>query len=122
MYIKSKNNQSSGKHVHEMYTPANPTFIIEKKKLGFAGVYLFFLFLLENIDVGTRKNHLGDAVLTCTHNQCFELTFQKYQNFSDEIFNAEKNLLFIVWACFHNGTGTGVPKSHPINPGRKRPY
>ena len=37
-------------HVHEKYTPFNPTFI--QKKLEFAGVYLFFLFLLQNIDCG----------------------------------------------------------------------
>ena len=36
---------TSGKHVHVMYTP----FIA---KLGYAGVYLFFLFLLQNIDCG----------------------------------------------------------------------
>ena len=40
---------ASGKHVREMYTPLNPTLI---EKLGFAGVYLFFLFLLQNIDCG----------------------------------------------------------------------
>ena len=31
--------------------PLKPHFYIEKK-LGFAGVYLFFLFLLQNIDCG----------------------------------------------------------------------
>ena len=41
---------TSGKNVRAMYTPLNPTFIIVK--LGFAGVYLFFLFLLQNIDCG----------------------------------------------------------------------
>ena len=35
-------------------------FYIEK--LGFAGIYLFFLFLLQNIK----------AVQACTHNLCFE--------------------------------------------------
>ena len=40
------------KHVREMYTPLNLTFIYIKKKLGFAGVYLFFLFLIQNIDCG----------------------------------------------------------------------
>ena len=40
---------ASGKHVRVMSTPLNPTFI---QKLGFAGVYLFFLFLLQNIDCG----------------------------------------------------------------------
>ena len=33
-------------------------------KVGFAEVYLFFLFLLQNIDC--------EAVLTCTNNLCFE--------------------------------------------------
>ena len=33
-----------------MYTHLNPTFLIEK--LGYTGVYLIFLFLLQNIDRG----------------------------------------------------------------------
>ena len=41
---------TSGKHVYEEYTPIEPHFYLEK--LGFAGVYLFFLFLLQNIDCG----------------------------------------------------------------------
>ena len=40
---------SSGKHVRAKNTPLNPTSIV---KLGYAGVYLFFLFLLHNIDCG----------------------------------------------------------------------
>ena len=40
--------QPSGKHVHEKCTPLSPIFI--KEKLEFAGVYIFFLFLLQNID------------------------------------------------------------------------
>ena len=47
--------------------PLEPHFYIAK--LGYAGVYLFFLFLLQNIDCGNR---LGEAVLTCTQNICFE--------------------------------------------------
>ena len=43
---------TSGKHVRAMNTPIYPTFIA---KLGYAGVYLFFLFLLQNIDCGTRR-------------------------------------------------------------------
>ena len=35
----------SRKHVRVMYTPLNPTFIYIAE-LGYAGVYLFFLFLL----------------------------------------------------------------------------
>ena len=41
---------TSGKHVRVMYTPLIPHFNIAK--LGYAGVYLFFLFLLQNIDCG----------------------------------------------------------------------
>ena len=41
---------TSGKHVREMYTPLIPHFYIVK--LGYAGAYLFFLFLLQNIDCG----------------------------------------------------------------------
>ena len=42
------------------------------------------------------------AVLTCTHKQCFEQKYQKYQNFSNEIFNFcfRKKNLFIAWARF----------------------
>ena len=40
----------SGKQVSVMYTPLYPTFIYYKAKLGFAGLYLFFLFLHQNID------------------------------------------------------------------------
>ena len=34
------------------FDPLKPHFYIVK--LGFTGVYIFFLFLLENIDCGTR--------------------------------------------------------------------
>ena len=44
--------------------PPEPIFYIEK--LGFAGVYLTFLFLIQNIHC------LGEEVLMCTHNVCFE--------------------------------------------------
>ena len=39
----------SGKHIRVEY-PLKPHFYIVK--LGYAGVYLFFLFLLQNIDCG----------------------------------------------------------------------
>ena len=70
-------SNTSGKHVHAIFAPLNPTFIIMQNwrmhgyirktspckvyplkphfyivKLGYAGVYLFFLFLLQNIDCG----------------------------------------------------------------------
>ena len=41
---------TSGKHVRVMLQPLKPHFYIAK--LRYAGVYLFFLFLLQNIDCG----------------------------------------------------------------------
>ena len=31
--------------------------------------------------MGTRYNHLAEAVLTSTHNLCFEQKYEKYQSF-----------------------------------------
>ena len=49
--------------------------------------------------MGTRENHLSEAVLTeavlmCTHNLCFEQKQEKVNNFlmKFSIFTAEKNL------------------------------
>ena len=55
-----KFNESIRKTCQCNVYPLEPHFYIVK--LGFTGVYLFFLFLLQNIE----------AVLTCTHNLCFE--------------------------------------------------
>ena len=54
-----------------------PHFYIEK--LGFAGVYIFSLFLIKNRDCGylIEAPRLDKAVLTCTHNQCFEQNYLK---------------------------------------------
>ena len=38
---------------------------------------MFFLFLLQNIDLGTRYNRLTEAVLTCTHNLCLRAKIKK---------------------------------------------
>ena len=46
----SATSHTSGKYVHEKNTPLEPHFYIEK--VGFARVYLFFVFLLQNIDCG----------------------------------------------------------------------
>ena len=54
------------------FDPLKPHFYIVK--LGFTGVYIFFLFLLK-------------AVLTSTHNLCFEQKYEKYQNFLSENFH-----------------------------------
>ena len=36
--------------------------------------------------MGTRENCLGEAVLTSTHNLCFEQIYEKYQSFLPENF------------------------------------
>ena len=38
---------------------------------------IFFLFLLKTYIVGTRLNHLGEAVLTSTHYLCFGAKIRK---------------------------------------------
>ena len=62
------------KHVREIFTPLKPHFYIEK--LGFAGVYLFFLIFDPKhrlwVLVRTAMARQFEAVLTCTHNLCFE--------------------------------------------------
>ena len=49
-------------------------------KLGFTGGIQFFLFLLCNIYVDC--GYSLEAVLTCTHNQCFKQKKEKYNIFS----------------------------------------
>ena len=64
-------------------------------KVGYAGVYLFFLFFLQNIDCGYSlepprrgsSNRLGEAVLTCTHNLCFEQNKKYIKIFPLKTFN-----------------------------------
>ena len=36
--------------------------------------------------MGTRKNRLSEAVLTSTHNLCFDQMYEKYPNFYLKIF------------------------------------
>ena len=48
------------------------------EKLGFARLYLFSLFLIQNIECEysleppRRRGSIGEAVLACTHNLRFE--------------------------------------------------
>ena len=53
------------------FDPLKPHFYIVK--LGFTGVYIIFLFLPKNIDSGYSL----EAVLTSTHNLCFEQVYEK---------------------------------------------
>ena len=48
----------------EFYNQKNENF--QKKNSG------SFIFLLKTYIVGTRQNRLDEAVLTSTHNLCFE--------------------------------------------------
>ena len=54
--------------------------------------------------MGACKNRLSEAVLTCTHDLCFEQKKRKYCNFSFENnhFYSREILLYIVWACYRN--------------------
>ena len=58
------------------FDPLKPHFYIVK--LGFTGVYVIFLISAQNID---------EAVLTNTHNLCFEQKCEKYQKFLSENFH-----------------------------------
>ena len=70
---------ASRKHAYIILTPLNPHFYIVK--LGFTGVYIIFL-------ISAQKHRLWvlvrTAVLTSTHNLCFEQIFEKYQSFLPE--------------------------------------
>ena len=54
--------------------------------------------------MGTRYNRLAEAVLTSTHNLCFELKYENYQNFSSESFHFFDGKILIIFekACFLN--------------------
>ena len=57
------------------FDPLKPHFYIVK--LGFTGVNIIFLISAQNI---------GEAVLTSTHNLCFEQKYEKYQKILSENF------------------------------------
>ena len=78
--------------------PLIPHFYIAK--LGYAGVYLFFLFLLQTIDCGYLLE--AEAVLTCTHNLWFEQNKKTIKNFllKISIFYNFKNLCILHGKVF----------------------
>ena len=72
------------------------------RKLGFTGVYIIFLFF----DLKHRLLVLvTEAVLTCTHNLCFEQKYENSQKISTEncLFYSREKSLYVAWACFRNG-------------------
>ena len=46
--------------------------------------------------MGTHLNRLGQAVLTSTHNLCFEQKYEKYQNVLSENFHFVGGKIFNV--------------------------
>ena len=75
------------------FDPLKPHFYAVK--LGFTGVYIIFLISAQNIDCGYSlepprrggsneypQSMFYEAVLTSTHNLCFEQKFEKYQSLS----------------------------------------
>ena len=84
--------------------PLKPHFYIEK--LGYAGVYLFFLFLLQNIDCGYSlepprrggSNEYPQSMFWSKNKKNIKEFLLKIFIF----YNFFKSL-YIAWACFRNG-------------------
>ena len=57
-------------------------------KLGFTGAYISFLIFAQKHRLWVLIRTAFEAVLTCTHNLCFEQKYEKYQIvfFLSEIF------------------------------------
>ena len=64
--------------------PLKPVIYIVK--LGFTGVYIIFLILLENIDCGYSLEPPRRGGRNEYHNLCSELKYEKYQSFLSENF------------------------------------
>ena len=78
-------------------------------------MYIIFVISAKNINCGTRENRLAEAVLTSTHNLCFEQKYEKYQNFLSEnshIFGG-KILLYINRRVFVMGSVSDAVYAHP---------
>ena len=82
--------------------PLEPQFYIAK--LGYAGVYLFFLFLLQNIDCGYSLEPPRRGGSNMYPQSLFRAKIRKYQKFSTEFFHflQFKKFLYITWACLRN--------------------
>ena len=47
--------------------------------------------------MGTRLNRLAEAVLTGTHNLCFEQKYEEYQDFLSEHFHFSGGKIFSIF-------------------------
>ena len=74
--------------------PLEPKFYIAK--LGYAAVYLFFLFLLQNIDCGYSLE-IPTIYVSSKNNKNIYFSEENVQ------FSKLKKSLYIAWASFRNG-------------------
>ena len=82
--------------------PLKPHFYIVK--MGYAGVYLFFLFLLQNIDCGYSLEPPRRGGSNVYPQSMFWAKIRKLSKiflWKLSIFDLKK-LLYIIWACFRN--------------------
>ena len=84
--------------------PLKPHFYIVK--LGYAGVYLFFLFLLQNIDCGylLELPRQGGSNVYPQTMCCAKIRKISKLFLSKLLIFDLKKLLYIIWACFCNVT------------------
>ena len=83
------------------FDPLKPHFYIVK--LGFTGVYIIFLSFAEKhrllvlVRTASPRNQSSEAVLTSTHNLCFEQKYEKYQNILSENFHFFGGKIFSIF-------------------------
>ena len=92
---------SSGKHVQVMYT-LEPHFYIAK--LGYAGVNIFFLFLLQNIDCGYSLNFRNFKNIAWA---CFRNVWDLIRNPNDQFSTDKTHISITVQFDRHNKNKSG---------------
>ena len=95
-----------------MNTPLNHNFIYIVK-LRFTRVYLFFLFLIQNMDCGYLLEPLRQDGSNVYPNLCFEQKQEKHKKVSTEKFQFLQ--LFVAWASFRNAQNRSVVFDTPIH-------
>ena len=85
VYINLLMSHTSQKEAYIILTPLKPHFYIVK--LGYTGVYINFLISAQKHRLLVLvRTALPRAILTSTHNLCFEQKYEKYQSFLSENF------------------------------------
>ena len=106
------------------FDPHKPHFYIVK--LGFTGVYIIFHISAQNIDCGYSLELPPWAVLTSTHNLCFEQKYEKYRSFLSEKFQFLEmkfsiylnRRVFVMYGRKRQGRRDGAYISAPVTCGR----